>query len=523
MKKIRMVGGVATLLVVVAVGVAALLLSDPDGSISVSATQACDLMSTPYDTLVTASVPGAELRTEIRASGSDRHVVSTTKAPSGVLLGKGEMIVKDRTRYSRESSPGNPEIYGEWRVFGTNVPRPFSIPCLDTSKFGPDSSGSSSEPHFTSERFLSEEEGAERNEFWADATGRPTRARRTIFPPEYDGVSNTDTGVVEYTYSDYGQPNIIEAPCAGAAPDQADNPGLMRDCVNLLAAKDTLRGSATLNWSVETAITSWDGVTVEGTPSRVTELALYTRGLSGVIPSELGDLTALERLLLTSNELTGTIPTELADLTALVDLVLSDNQLTGTIPSELADLTALEDLLLSGNELTGTIPSELSRLANLQHLWLNKNRLTGTIPPELGGMTNLQSLLASRNSLSGSIPSELGGLTDLRSLWLHENQLSGSIPPELGGLTNLENLLLSGNRLTGAIPSELGGLSDLDALWLNNNQLTGEIPASLGTLTNLQELGLANNQLTGCIPPTLRNVGENDLDNLSLQNCPTLQ
>ena len=73
-----------------------------------------------------------------------------------------------------------------------------------------------------------------RNEYWADSTGRPTRSRRTFFPPEYDGVSNTETGVIEFTYSGYGEANVIQAPCAGAAPDQADNPALMRDCVELL-------------------------------------------------------------------------------------------------------------------------------------------------------------------------------------------------------------------------------------------------------------------------------------------------
>ena len=47
-----------------------------------------------------------------------------------------------------------------------------------------------------------------------------------------------------------------------AAPDQADNPALMRDCIELLGLKDTLQGTATLNWSLDTAITSWDGVTM---------------------------------------------------------------------------------------------------------------------------------------------------------------------------------------------------------------------------------------------------------------------
>ena len=41
-----------------------------------------------------------------------------------------------------------------------------------------------------------------------------------------------------------------------------DNPGLADDCALLLAARDTLRGTATLNWSATTAITGWTGVTV---------------------------------------------------------------------------------------------------------------------------------------------------------------------------------------------------------------------------------------------------------------------
>ena len=185
-----------------------------------SAAQACNLMDTPYDALLTSATPIGEARAEIRYSGSDEHIVTTITDHESVLLGKYEAIIKDRTRYYRESAPSNPEVYGEWLVVGTDLQRSFPLPCLDTSSFEEGASGSSDEPHFTSERFLSEEEGAERNEFWADATGRPTRARRTIFPPEYDGVSNTETLVTEFTYSGYGEPNII------AAPAQADNPGL---------------------------------------------------------------------------------------------------------------------------------------------------------------------------------------------------------------------------------------------------------------------------------------------------------
>ena len=311
-------------------------------------TQACNLMDTPYDTLATTSAPGMKWRWETRDSGSDKHIATTITDHEGVLLGKYESITKDRTKYYRESARSTPEVYGEWSVVGTDLQRSFPPPCLDPSSFEQGASGSSDEPHLTTERFLSEEEGAERTEYWADATGRPTRARRTIFPPEYDGESNTETGVVEYKYSGYGEPNIIEAPCASAAPDQANNPALMRDCINLLGLKDTLRGTATLNWSVDTAITSWDGVTVQGSPGRITELLLTSKSLTGTIPPDLWRLDGLENLSLENNQLTGTIPSELTNLANLQQLRLSNNQLTGCIPPALrnVDSNDLDNLAL---------------------------------------------------------------------------------------------------------------------------------------------------------------------------------
>ena len=65
-----------------------------------------------------------------------------------------------------------------------------------------------------------------------------------------------------------------EDTCAsmGAVADPANNPGLVSDCAALLAVRDTLVGTATLNWAAETPIADWDGVTVSGTPLRVTQV-----------------------------------------------------------------------------------------------------------------------------------------------------------------------------------------------------------------------------------------------------------
>ena len=122
-----------------------------------------------------------------------------------------------------------------------------------------------------------------------------------------------------------------------------DNRGLVQDCETLLAAKDTLRGTATLDWATSTAVSSWEGITTGGTPSRVTELDLASESLTGSIPAGLGHLFELTTLDLSSNQLTGDIPAELGWLTNLTELRLSGNTLTGCIPLALRSV-ATNDL-----------------------------------------------------------------------------------------------------------------------------------------------------------------------------------
>ena len=114
---------------------------------------------------------------------------------------------------------------------------------------------------------------------------------------------------------------------------------LVHDCEALLGGKDSLRGTATLDWSKDAAITSWEGVTTSGTPNRVTKLLLPSKNLSGSIPGELGDLAGMTHLNLSSNSLTGEIPRELGRLSNLTEIKLSGNSLTGCIPAALKDVT----------------------------------------------------------------------------------------------------------------------------------------------------------------------------------------
>ena len=68
-------------------------------------------------------------------------------------------------------------------------------------------------------------------------------------------------------------------------------------------------------------------------------------------PSEVGQATSLQRLLMWSNTLSGTIPSTLQQLLGLRYLLLSDNQLSGTIPLHLGNLRALHWLTLHNNVL----------------------------------------------------------------------------------------------------------------------------------------------------------------------------
>ena len=268
------------------------------------------------------------------------------------------------------------------------------------------------------------------------------------------------------------------------------------------------------NWLTNAPIGQWHGVTTDR-QGRVTNLDLNDNQLSGTIPTQLGNLANLEKLLLTRNQLTGTIPAELASLTGLDILALGGNQLSGEIPPELGSLSNLVELSLWENELTGTIPSELGSLSNLELLSLLSNQLSGEIPPELGSLSSLVELSLRGNELTGEIPAGLGSLANLEELWLSENQLSGEIPPELGSLSNLVELSLWGNELTGEIPAGLGSLSNLEELWLSENQLSGEIPPELGSLSNLVELSLWGNELTGEIPAGLGSLSSLELLSLS--------
>ena len=101
-----------------------------------------------------------------------------------------------------------------------------------------------------------------------------------------------------------------------------------------------------------------------------TELILSNSGLTGEIPSEIGNLINLTHLNLGLNELTGDIPPSIGNLTSLTILRLYYNELTGEIPAEIGNLTNLTYMTLRYNQLTGEIPQEVCDLIENNNLYL---------------------------------------------------------------------------------------------------------------------------------------------------------
>ncbi len=130
---------------------------------------------------------------------------------------------------------------------------------------------------------------------------------------------------------------VVQYTCSSgvAVSDPTNNAGLVADCEALLAAKAALAGTGALNWSADVALSTWDGVTTGGTPSRVTELRLGSRGLDGTLPGGLSGLAELSALDVSDNEVSGRFPSELGDLSDLVELKVQQTRLSGCVPEGL--------------------------------------------------------------------------------------------------------------------------------------------------------------------------------------------
>jgi len=241
-------------------------------------------------------------------------------------------------------------------------------------------------------------------------------------------------------------------------------------------------------------VCDWDYVDCDSTGTRIISIEATAAGLKATIPSELGLLPYLERVVLDNQNgvdtsfsgLTGSIPPELASLSNLIEVNLAFNALTGSIPTFAS--AKLQTLNLSSNQLSGPLSTESfygsKGHGSLLKLDLATNQLTGSIPTSVGQLGRLNTLSLSDNKFSGTLPSDIGALKDLRWVYINSNRFQGTLPT---GFVNpdaeLKEVWLHENLLSGTVPIAFGQMTKLNNLYVDGNKFTGSVPKALCTDT----------------------------------------
>ena len=140
------------------------------------------------------------------------------------------------------------------------------------------------------------------------------------------------------------------------------------------------------NWMTDESVCDWFGVECSIDGQRVNKTEVGSNNLFGSIPPSIQN-TRLWGLDLSQNKLIGPIPSEIGSVSTLWGINLAESitgfGLTGTIPSSIGQITGLQLFGASHNRLTGTIPPEIGSLSDLRILDVSSNELSGTISPSM--------------------------------------------------------------------------------------------------------------------------------------------
>ncbi|XP_078697796.1 leucine-rich repeat-containing protein 47-like [Branchiostoma floridae x Branchiostoma belcheri] len=159
------------------------------------------------------------------------------------------------------------------------------------------------------------------------------------------------------------------------------------------------------------------------------------------------------------------------------------------LSEELGNLTALQNLILHSNKLTH-LPNSLGKLQQVKVLDVSRNELE-SLPETIGQMASLRILNASCNHLK-QLP-ELGHLEHLAHLDVSHNQLA-HLPDDMYKPDSLLAELHAGSNSLTEISAEISVLPALKVLDMSENRIT-EVPAQLSACGKLKELNLKENPL----------------------------
>ncbi|KAL0388074.1 UNVERIFIED_CONTAM: putative receptor-like protein kinase [Sesamum radiatum] len=152
--------------------------------------------------------------------------------------------------------------------------------------------------------------------------------------------------------------------------------------------------------------------------------------------------------------LSGSLPRSTGNFSRhLTYLVIAGTQVNGEVPSSIGNLVGLRRLVLYDNDLEGPIPSDVGKLSSLLELF-GANRFKNKLPSSFGNMTSLNILSLRGNYFSGNLPESFSNCTNLLNLDLSTNNFSGfKGSPTRRHFLEIGAFSLDGNKeLCGGIP-----------------------------------------------------------------------
>ncbi|KAL3598340.1 hypothetical protein D5086_006258, partial [Populus alba] len=127
----------------------------------------------------------------------------------------------------------------------------------------------------------------------------------------------------------------------------------------------------------------WEGILCAN--SRVTSITLASMGLKGSLSGDIQSLSELQILDLSYNKgLSGPLPSAIGDLKKLTNLLFESNKLTGSIPSTLGLVKTLEVVDARNNQLSGSLDIGTGHGNQLALIDLRKNKISA-YTTRLGG------------------------------------------------------------------------------------------------------------------------------------------
>uniref|UniRef100_A0A2P2KI38 non-specific serine/threonine protein kinase n=1 Tax=Rhizophora mucronata TaxID=61149 RepID=A0A2P2KI38_RHIMU len=273
------------------------------------------------------------------------------------------------------------------------------------------------------------------------------------------------------------------------------------DSAVMLALKKSLNAPDSLGWT-DPDPCDWSHVGCSE-EKRVVRIQIGHQNLQGTLPSNLQNLTQLERLELQWNNISGHLPS-LSGLSSLQVVMLGNNRFTSIPGDFFAGLSSLQSVEIDNNPFsTWVIPESIKIASALQNFSANSANVSGSIPEFFGpdAFPSLTNLHLAFNQLEGGLPASFSG-SQIQSLWLNGQMIRGKLGGAIDVIQNmtlLKEVWLHSNGFSGPLP-DFSGLKDLQSLSLRDNSFTGPVPSSLVNLASLKLVNLTNNLLQGPIP-----------------------